>query len=98
MREELQGASTVATNTEVREKSTHKCKPLQKFLAIKLAGEKHYGAPRAGHGTLEGRRVMTILDRSARKKRLIIALVRSVLGTNPATVADQYSAGFPISA
>jgi dTDP-4-amino-4,6-dideoxygalactose transaminase len=26
-------------------------------LAIKLAGEKLYGAPRAGHGTLEGRKV-----------------------------------------
>ena len=26
-------------------------------LAVKLAGEKLYGAPRAGHGTLEGRRV-----------------------------------------
>lgn len=26
-------------------------------LAIKLAGEKLYGAPRVGHGTLEGRKV-----------------------------------------
>lgn len=26
-------------------------------LAVKLAGEKLYGAPRVGHGTLEGRRV-----------------------------------------
>jgi len=29
-------------------------------LAIKLAGEKLYGAPRAGHGTLEGRKVITV--------------------------------------
>lgn len=29
-------------------------------LAIKLAGEKLYGAPRVGHGTLEGKRVMTV--------------------------------------
>ena len=29
-------------------------------LAIKLAGEKLYGMPRVGHGTLEGRRVMTV--------------------------------------
>lgn len=29
-------------------------------LAIKLAGEKLYGMPRIGHGTLEGKRVMTI--------------------------------------
>lgn len=32
-------------------------------LAIKLAGEKLYGMPRVGHGTLEGRRVMTVLDK-----------------------------------
>ena len=29
-------------------------------LAIKLAGEKLYGMPRVGHGTLEGNRVMTV--------------------------------------
>lgn len=29
-------------------------------LAIKLAGEKLYGQPKAGHGTLEGRRVIAV--------------------------------------
>ena len=29
-------------------------------LAIKLAGEKLYGAPRPGHGTLEGHKVITV--------------------------------------
>ena len=31
-------------------------------LAIKLAGEKLYGAPRPGHGTLEGHKVMTVIE------------------------------------
>jgi len=42
-------------------------------LAVKLAGEKLYGQPRVGHGTLEGRRVLLIFDRSVRKMRLLIA-------------------------
>lgn len=29
-------------------------------LAVKLCGEKLYGQPRAGHGTLEGRKVITV--------------------------------------
>ena len=41
-------------------------------LAIKLAGEKLYGTPRVGHGTMEGHKVMTILERSVLGARKLL--------------------------
>jgi len=36
------------------------CGTVALHLAIRLAGEKLYGAPRVGHGSLEGRKVITV--------------------------------------
>ena len=60
--------STVGENINVVEKQMAEyigiphavalsCGTAALHLAVKLAGEKLYGAPRAGHGTLEGRKV-----------------------------------------
>ena len=65
--------STVGENINVVEKTVAEkigrkyavglsCGTAALHLAIRLCGEKLYGMPKTGHGTLEGKRVMTVYD------------------------------------